>query len=72
MMANGDHSRDIDRVMRHVPEGQNHVFLGHLQPNFNYSCFVTAEGRAGASATSVPNIFATDYKGIYQVDSELL
>lgn len=62
--ASGECDLDTDSVVRSVPEGQNHVFLGPLRPNFNYSCAVLAESTSGALSNSVPCFFSTDYGGI--------
>ncbi len=62
-MASGDRALDTDTVTQYVPEGVDHVFLARLQPNFNYSCSVSAESSTGALATSAPYLFSTDYEG---------
>ena len=63
-MHNEPHT-EVDVLSHYVPGALNHVLMGNVQANFNYSCMITEQLDGDASVlgsrVSHPFHFATDF-----------
>ena len=58
--------------LQYVPEGLDHVIVGGLRPNYNYTCTIGERVQEGAQVfngkLSKPVVFCTDYAGIANIN----
>lgn len=59
--AEGSREVEMDTVTRFVPQGVDQAFLNNLQPNFNYSCVVTADSGQFSIEETKPLLFSTPF-----------
>lgn len=66
--AKGTPAKDTDKIVHYVPVRVDHILLGNLKPNFNYSCIVVEDDPTGIllDTLSAPVLFSTHYGGEVQ------